>query len=100
VNDANTRLPTGLRGQQRSLKPVKLRSTPSPPPKEKSCTTEKTNFNSELIRTLIVLELIVTFVDTIPNQSKMSGQFQNQGVQSQCTGTIISRICASIFEGL
>jgi len=49
---------------------------------------------------VIVLELIVTFVDTIPNQSKVSGQFQNQGVQSQCTGTIISRICASIFGGL
>ena len=54
----------------------------------------------KVYRTVIVLELIVTFVDTIPNQSKMSGQFQNQGVQSQCTGTIISRICGSIFEGL
>ena len=40
---------------------------------------------------MIVLELIVTFVDTIPNRSKMSGQFQNQGVQSVCTGTIISQ---------
>ena len=37
---------------------------------------------------MIVLELIVTFVDTFPNQSKMSGQIQNQGVQSLCTGTI------------
>jgi hypothetical protein len=40
-----------------------------------------------LNRTVIVLELIVTFADTFPNQSKMSGQIQNQGVQSLCTGT-------------
>ena len=49
---------------------------------------------------VIDLEFIVTFVDTIPNQSKMSGQFQNQGVQSVCTGTIISQICASVVDGL
>ena len=46
VNYANMRLPTERRGQQRSLKPVKLRSTPSPPPKETSCSVEQTNFNS------------------------------------------------------
>ena len=50
--------------------------------------------------TVIFLELIVMFVDTIPNQSKMYIQFHNLGVQSECTGTIISGICASIFDGL
>jgi len=49
---------------------------------------------------VIVLALIVTFVNTIPNQSKMSGQFYNQGVQSVCTGTMISHICTSIVDGL
>jgi hypothetical protein len=67
---------------------------------ERSPISQWTASDSGSSPTVIALELIVTFVDTIPNQSKMSGQFHNQGVQSGCTGTTISRICASIFNGL
>jgi len=55
---------------------------------------------ARLLYTVIVLELIVTFADTFPNQSKMSGQIQNQGVQSLCTGTNYRKLPRSIFAGL